>query len=160
MNGSKFDVRRSMFDVRPAAGAYLQRERQLRGITQRNVCFLSFRFAYLSHPPLMIASSHRCIAFTRSAPGSVELLEDRIAPATLVGLNTSDQLVIFDSTGTGGGSPISVTGLQLGEHLLGIDFRPATGELFALGDSRRLYTIDLENGAATAINSAPFDLPL
>ena len=108
----------------------------------------------------MIAPSHRCIAFPRSAVGSVERLEDRIAPATLVGLTTSDQLVIFDSTGTGGGSPISVTGLQPGEHLLGIDFRPATGELFALGESRRLYTIDLESGTATAVNSAPFDLPL
>ena len=90
----------------------------------------------------------------------VERLEDRIAPAAFVGLNVNDQLLVFESTGTGTSSPITVTGLQPGEHLLGIDFRPATGELFALGDSRRLYTLNVENGAATAINSTPFDLPL
>ena len=104
----------------------------------------------------MIARSQR----NPSSRALVERLEDRIAPATLIGLNTNDQLLVFESTGTATPLPISVTGLQPSEHLLGIDFRPATGELFALGDSRRLYTINLENGAATAVNSTPFDLPL
>ena len=35
------------------------------------------------------------------------------------------------------------------EQVVGIDVRPATGELFALTDRARLYTIDPTTGAAT-----------
>lgn len=52
-----------------------------------------------------------------------------------------------------------ISGLRDGETLLGIDFRPANGQLYALGSSSRLYTINLGTGAATAVNSLPF-LPL
>jgi hypothetical protein len=48
-----------------------------------------------------------------------------------------------------------VTGLADGDRLLGIDVRPATGDLLGLGSSSTLYTIDPESGAATAIG-APF----
>lgn len=108
----------------------------------------------------MIVSPQRRATVPCFLAALVERLEDRIAPATLVGLNTNDQLMVFESAGTISGISINVTGLQTGEHLLGIDFRPATGELFGLGDSRRLYTINLANGAATAVNASPFDLPL
>lgn len=46
---------------------------------------------------------------------------------------------------------VTVTGLQGGESLLGIDFRPATGALFALGSSGRLYSISLATGAAAQV---------
>ena len=49
-----------------------------------------------------------------------------------------------------------VTGLQAGENLLGIDFRPATGELYGLGNSNRLYVINTETGVARAVGAAPF----
>ena len=39
-------------------------------------------------------------------------------------------------------SSATITGLQAGETILGIDFRPATGELYALGSNSRLYTIN------------------
>ena len=45
---------------------------------------------------------------------------------------------------------VAITGLNDGEVLLGIDVRPATGELFAVGDSSTLYVIDPETGMATA----------
>ncbi len=48
-------------------------------------------------------------------------------------------------------APIAISGLQPGEMLLGIDVRPATNELYALGDSSRLYRIDSETGMATAV---------
>jgi hypothetical protein len=47
-----------------------------------------------------------------------------------------------------------ITGLQAGENILGIDFRPATGQLYALGSSSRLYTINLTTGAATQVGTA------
>lgn len=44
-------------------------------------------------------------------------------------------------------------GLQPGEQVLGIDFRPATGELYALGSSSRLYKIERETGIARVVGS-------
>ena len=46
------------------------------------------------------------------------------------------------------------TGLQAGELILGIDIRPATGVLFALGSTSRLYTINPTTGTATQVGSA------
>ncbi len=59
-------------------------------------------------------------------------------------------------------TPVSkiITGLQSGETILGIDMRPATGQLFALGSTSRLYTLNMATGAATAISAAPFTTPL
>jgi hypothetical protein len=48
-----------------------------------------------------------------------------------------------------------ITGLAQGESVLGIDFRPANGQLFALTTASRVYTINPFTGAATQIGSAP-----
>ena len=47
----------------------------------------------------------------------------------------------------------AITGLQSGERLLGIDFQPATGQLYALGSTSRLYQLEVNSGAATAVGS-------
>ena len=50
-----------------------------------------------------------------------------------------------------------VTGLQAGEKLLGIDFRPADGKMYGLGSSSRLYTVDRATGAAAVVgDGTPF----
>lgn len=51
---------------------------------------------------------------------------------------------------------IAVTGLQSGEILLGIDFRPATGQLYGVGSTSRLYHINTQSGIATALGTGPF----
>ncbi|TDH18420.1 DUF4394 domain-containing protein [Segetibacter sp. 3557_3] len=55
-------------------------------------------------------------------------------------------------------APVSkpITGLQSGENILGVDMRPATGQLFALGSTSRLYTLNTSTGAATVVGTAPF----
>lgn len=54
-----------------------------------------------------------------------------------------------------------ITGLQAGEKLVGIDFRPADGKMYGLGSSSRLYTVDRATGAATVVgDGAPFTPPL
>lgn len=53
-------------------------------------------------------------------------------------------------------SQVSISGLQTGETILGIDFRPATGQLYAVGSSSRLYVIDYKTGTARSVSSAPF----
>jgi len=48
-------------------------------------------------------------------------------------------------------SSANITGLQAGEKILGIDFRPATGQLYGLGSNSRLYTINPSTGVATFV---------
>lgn len=64
-------------------------------------------------------------------------------------------LVSIDSTQPGMAiSPMSfISGLRSGERVVGIDYRPATGELYGLGDSSALYTLDPASGAATLVGT-------
>jgi len=60
---------------------------------------------------------------------------------------------------------IAVSGVAAGQVLVGMDFRPATGECFALGynsmnGESRLYTINLQSGVASAVGMMPFTLDL
>ncbi len=51
---------------------------------------------------------------------------------------------------------VGIAGLQTGETVEGLDFRPATGELFCLGSTSRVYRIDTSTGAATQVGSGAF----
>lgn len=51
---------------------------------------------------------------------------------------------------------VSITGLQGGETLLAIDFRPATGQLYGVSSGSRLYVINQKTGAARAIGAGAF----
>jgi len=66
----------------------------------------------------------------------------------LVRINTSNPSVALSS--------VSISGLQAGEILVGIDERPATGELYGIGSSNRVYRLNVDTGAATAVGAAPF----
>lgn len=75
------------------------------------------------------------------------------APAAILyGTTVNNDLVSFDSA-----DPCTilssarVTGLQPDEDILGIDFRPSNGVLYALGSTSRIYTIDTASGVATAV---------
>ena len=71
--------------------------------------------------------------------------------APLVGLVGPSTLISFDSAAPGTvTSTLAVTGLN-SESISGIDFRPSNGQLYALGSSGGLYTINTATGAATAI---------
>lgn len=72
------------------------------------------------------------------------------------GVDNANNLSIFDLTAPGFAITKAITGLQPGESIAGIDMRPATGQLYALGSSSRLYTINMSSGAATAVGTAPF----
>lgn len=69
-------------------------------------------------------------------------------PAT--GLAGSTALFSFDTATPGtAGALRTITGLQGGETLFGIDYRPATSVLYGLGTTGGLYTINASTGAAT-----------
>ncbi len=59
----------------------------------------------------------------------------------------------------------AITGVASGETLVGLDFRPSTGELFGLGydvdtQTGRLYVLNLTTAVATPVGSAAIALPL
>jgi hypothetical protein len=86
----------------------------------------------------------------------VQQLEDRATPATLVALTAMNRLLSFDSANpTKIVSSVRVSGLQPGEDLVGLDARPATGQLYAPSNLGRLYVLDPRTGAATAVSSTP-----
>ncbi len=49
-----------------------------------------------------------------------------------------------------------IVGLQPGDQIVGIDFRPRTGQLFAVSQASFVYTINTMNGMATLVSSTPF----
>jgi hypothetical protein len=75
-------------------------------------------------------------------------------------VDPDNTLLIFNPENAGNMITRPITGLQAGENVLGIDMRPATGQLYALGSSSRIYTINMANGAATAVGAAPFSQSL
>ncbi|MED5596315.1 DUF4394 domain-containing protein [Janthinobacterium sp. P210006] len=75
-------------------------------------------------------------------------------PAVVAGdvfvLTASNKLLSFDrATPATIRTTATVTGLQTGENLLGIDFRPADGQLYGVGSTGRIYTLNGVTGAAT-----------
>lgn len=99
--------------------------------------------------------------------GSGEILRG-LAVASQVALQsnfyavtTGNNLVRFNGANPGlVSSPLAISGLQSGETILGLDTRPATGQLYALGSSSRLYRVDPTTGVATQVGSGPFVTPL
>ncbi len=71
-------------------------------------------------------------------------------------VDASNNLMIFDPTSSGTIVTKSITGLQTSEMIVGIDMRPATGQLYALGNSSRIYAVNMANGAATVIGGGSF----
>ncbi len=81
---------------------------------------------------------------------------------TIVGLVENNNLVIFDSASPSTLlSALPITGLG-GDTILGIDFRPATGQLYGFGHSSasgvRLYIIDPVTGTATLVMALATDV--
>lgn len=78
------------------------------------------------------------------------------AAELMAGIAANGRLVLFASDDPEDAAVVQVRGLQPGEQILGLDVRPATGELYALGSSARLYTINILTGQATAVSATPF----
>jgi hypothetical protein len=92
------------------------------------------------------------------------LFAGSIAPAAaaewLAGIGGKNKLVMFPSDDPTDVTVVKIKGLQKKETILGIDIRPFTGQLYALGSTSRLYTIDWESGMATVISDTPLNPPV
>jgi hypothetical protein len=95
----------------------------------------------------------RILAFTLGAIAFV-LTFSAQAQSLIYGLTTNNSLVAFSTSGAVVSGP-AITGLGAGETAVAIDFRPFTGELYALtrdgANVGRLYTVNTVSGAATSV---------
>jgi Domain of unknown function (DUF4394) len=75
----------------------------------------------------------------------------------LVGLTADNKLVLFSADMPGDfTSTLSINGIESGEKIISIDFRPATGELYGLSNNSRLFIINYDNGNARPVSSTTF----
>jgi hypothetical protein len=74
----------------------------------------------------------------------------------LYGVDIANRLVMFSSTDPGNASSMAITGLAAGEVLVGLDFRPKDGRLYAVGKSSRIYTVDVSTAKATMVGDKAF----
>jgi hypothetical protein len=104
--------------------------------------------------PRKLLGSPRRATVEKPARLQFEALEDRTAPATLVGLTTADRLLFFDSaTPTVIQRNVKITGVS-GKDVVGLDARPADGRLYALASDASLYTINPLTGRATLVGTS------
>src|SRR5262249_5884619 len=77
--------------------------------------------------------------------GSPTIRDIAVAPIieTVYAVTSSNRLVSFVSTAPGViQSMVPITGALGDETIIGIDYRPANGQLYAIGSSSRIFTIN------------------
>jgi hypothetical protein len=79
-------------------------------------------------------------------------------PATLwsVDVNTQHLLRYRSIDPSAPLASIAIAGVQNGERITALDFRPDTGQLYGLGSTKRIYTLDTATGQATQVGTDPF----
>jgi hypothetical protein len=73
--------------------------------------------------------------------------------ATLVGLNSQNQLTRIDTANVAGAMNMNITGLDAGDRLVGIDLRPKDGLIYGVSLSNKVYTINEMTGAASFVTA-------
>jgi hypothetical protein len=118
-----------------------------------------FRLARF-HPAARIPALLTGLALAGCAGLQAQSPEGAARKENVHAVTVSNRLITFNA-----GQPQRILaqkplqGLQAGEQVLGIDYRVARGELYALGSSGRLYRIDTASGTAAAVGG-PFAVPL
>jgi hypothetical protein len=96
--------------------------------------------------PLLAAILLASLASSAHATGLIDPFKDQ---RFLYGLTADQRLVWFKSGGKKAMEIGSITNLSGDARLVGIDFRPATGELWAIGNAGGLYVVDPATAVAT-----------
>jgi hypothetical protein len=74
----------------------------------------------------------------------------RLPVATVFALTTDNHLVSFKPLTPGTfDTDVAITGLNGAEAIVGLDFRPSNGVLYAVTDGGRVYVVDATTGAAS-----------
>lgn len=90
--------------------------------------------------------------FAVAALSALMALPSHSSAQTLFGLRDNNSISIIDSANPAIATPgLAVNGLVDGESLVAIDYRPATGQVYGLGSSSTVYTIDQTSFSATTV---------
>ena len=84
--------------------------------------------------------------------GGVPPPSNNVTSGDVFGVTSAGRLVTFNRASPALSTAVGVTGLQSGETILGIDIRPGgmpAGQIYLLGSTGRLYTVDPTSGVAT-----------
>ena len=73
--------------------------------------------------------------------------------ASLVGINSSNQIGVFDSGNVAAASFINISGLNSGESLIGIDLRPSNNTIYGISSTNNVYTVNANSGVATFVTA-------
>jgi outer membrane protein assembly factor BamB len=107
--------------------------------------------------PLRTGRTAALSALLLLAAGCTTTGSGESTPARVIAVTADNQIVEFVA-----GRPErivarrSLTGIQSGERITGIDFRPSNGRLYAIGDSGQLYVLDLSTGIAERVGNGGF----
>ena len=86
--------------------------------------------------------------------GVVGITASSGAPRTVYATTARNDLVTFDARTRTIRSQQPISGLAAGERVLGIDVRPASGQLYAVGSTNQLYVVNPVTAAATPVGAA------
>lgn len=107
--------------------------------------------------PLSMRAIIAVLAVLLSAGCATIRPEAPLLPDSIFAITQANTLIRFNAGRPGQvESSQTISGLAAGERLLGIDFRPANGRLYAASSSGRLYILDTGTGAATAVGTGNF----
>ncbi|HEV2295348.1 MAG TPA: DUF4394 domain-containing protein [Tepidisphaeraceae bacterium] len=102
---------------------------------------------------------HKNLSFVTAAlvvaAGGVLAVPSTAGAAQVFGVTTNNTLFAFDSATPG---TITTARAMSGfassnENIVGIDFRPATGQLYAIGSFGQLYTVNTTNGTLSTVGA-------
>ena len=93
------------------------------------------------------------------------LLSFNLSAQTIFGISGNNLVRFQVNTPQTIQATIPITGVMAGQEIVGLDSRPATGELFLLGynnmtSEANLYTLDTMTAVATQVGSMPVTLAL
>ena len=106
---------------------------------------MDFRFASLLFVATLAITAVSCSSSDDDNNGSV----DPVAFAA----TTTNQLYRFNPTNGSSTSSIAFVGLNVGESIIGLDFRPFNGLLYAVSNQNRLLTVNTSSGQLTPVGS-------
>lgn len=89
---------------------------------------------------------------------TMPMQQSNVGPNLVVyGLTSANELVSFNANNpTAFIAKTSITGIPAAEKLMSVDFRPATGELYAVSDASKIYVINTSTANARTVSTTSF----
>jgi hypothetical protein len=91
------------------------------------------------------------ISRTAVAGAALAMMAFGAQAVSLVAINSQSELTVIDTAHVGAATNIAITGLAVGEGLVGIDTRPSNGLIYGVSTANKIYTLNQVTGAASFV---------